>query len=220
MTNNEIVLKVTELVKNKMSGETTGHDWWHIHRVLKNSELIAKDSKIDIFIVRIAALLHDIADWKFNDNEKAGSKFSRKLLTGYGVDSKRIDHVCKIIENISYKGNFKNDGINTIEGKIVQDADRLDAIGAVGIARAFATGSKYNEVIYDPQQETPQYLTVEEYVKARGVKGRSTINHFYEKLLLLENLMNTKAGKRIAKERTKYMMSFLKQFFDEWNGKR
>jgi uncharacterized protein len=203
-----------------MEGETTGHDWWHIHRVLKNAKLISKNEKAEMFVVKIASLLHDIADWKFNDDEKVGSKFSRNLLKKYGIEEKDIKHICEIIENLSYKGNFKNGGITTIEGMVVQDADRLDAIGAIGIARVFATGSKYNEVIYDPRQETPKYLSVEEYTKSRKTEGRSSINHFYEKLLLIENLMSTKTGKKIAKERTKYMMDFLKQFFSEWNGEK
>lgn len=216
MTNIQIIKKTTTYVKNKLYGEGSGHDWWHIVRVVSTAKTIAKKEKADLFIVELAALLHDIADWKFNDgDEMAGSRVSKEWLIKLKVNPEVIDHVCDIIATSSFKGAGVKSEMKTLEGKIVQDADRLDAIGAIGIARTFAYGGHKNREIYNPTIKPQLHKTAEQYKS----NNSPTINHFYEKLLLLKNLMNTKTGRRIALKRHRYMEEFLKQFFAEWKGK-
>ena len=164
----------------------------------------------------MAALLHDIADWKFYDgDETIGPKEAKKILLKYGVSIKDITHICDIIANISFKGAKVNDNMATIEGKVVQDADRIDAIGAIGIARCFACGASMNRYIHIPDKKTELHKTKEEYFNSKN----GTINHFYEKLLLLKDKMNTKTGKKLAKNRHIFMENFLDQFFNEWENK-
>jgi uncharacterized protein len=198
-----------------MEGEGSGHDWWHIYRVWNIAKHIAKKENADKFIVELAALLHDIADWKFTNDEKSASKYTRKWLESIKVDEVDIKNVCNIIDNISFKGaNVKNE-IESLEGKIVQDADRLDALGAIGIGRAFAYGGFKGNVMYDPAIKMHVSSSFKEYKKS----GKTTINHFYEKLLFLKDKMNTNEAKRIAIKRHNYMQNFLKQFFKEWNSR-
>ena len=219
----EIIIKKTEeYIKKRFKGESTGHGWWHIQRVLKMALKIAEkentgsSKNIDLFVVRLAALLHDIADWKFNSgDDSVGPKMTEELLERLGVDKKTISSVCEIVKNISFRGGTVNSEMKTIEGKIVQDADRLDAMGAIGIARAFAYGGLRNREIYNPDIKPRECKSFEEYKNYKG----TTINHFYEKILLLKDKMNTKTGKKIAEERHKFMENFLEEFFKEWKGK-
>jgi uncharacterized protein len=211
-----ILLKTEAHVKNLLSGERSGHDWWHIHRVRKSAKWIAEKEKgADLFIVELGALLHDIADAKFNGgNEKAGTRASREWLESLHVETQTIGAVCHIVEHISYHGSNECNLMKSKEGLIVQDADRLDALGAIGIARAFAYGGFAGRELYNPNKKPMLNATRETYRKNTG----PTLNHFYEKLLLLKNLMNTKTAKEIAGNRHKFMESFLKEFYLEWDG--
>lgn len=204
-------------VKQKLENAEAGHDWFHIERVYKNALLIAQDEVCDIQIVKLGALLHDIADSKFNDgDETVGPKVARTFLKSQKVSEEIIIHVVSIIENISFKGGNFEKKFNSIELEIVQDADRLDAIGAIGIARAFNYGGFKNRQLYNPEIAPKLNMNKEEYKKSEA----PTINHFYEKLLLLKDKMNTKTGKYLAQERHQFMELFLSQFYAEWNGEK
>lgn len=220
MTNSEFVEATIQFVKKTLAEAEGGHDWFHIQRVFNNAICIAKDEKVDILVVSLGALLHDIADAKFhNGDETVGPKVASYFLKSIAVDKSTIDHVVKIIENISFKSSLKDHtGHKTKfasnELEVVQDADRLDAIGAIGIARAFNYGGFKNRQLYNPEIAPNPKMTKEEYKKAKG----PTINHFYEKLLLLKDKMNTKTGTKLAKNRHQYMLDYLAQFEKEWNG--
>lgn len=216
MTKQTTIKQVVLEVKKRLGGENTGHDWWHIARVWINALRIGRAEKADLFIVQLAALLHDIADWKFhNGDHTKGAKIAQEILSRHGVDGKIIDHVCEIVLNISFKGAGVKNKIKTLEGKIVQDADRLDAIGAIGIARCFTYGGFAGHQIYDPRMKSKHHKTFAAYKNNKN----TSINHFYEKLLLLKDLMNTETGKKIAQERHEFMEQYLKRFFKEWKGK-
>ena len=216
--NQEKVIENTILfVKKELKNAEGGHDWFHIERVYKNAILISKEEKVNAFVVSLGALLHDIADPKFyNGDETVGPKVARKFLEEQKVDAEIIKHVINIIKHISFKNSFDKTGENftSEELKVVQDADRLDAIGAIGIARCFNYGGFKNRALYNPDILPNLNMTKEEYKNSDA----PTINHFYEKLLLLKDKMNTCSGKRIATDRHMYMEQFLKQFDDEWNG--
>ncbi|MEK6265642.1 MAG: HD domain-containing protein [Clostridium sp.] len=209
-----IIDKTKEYVKSKLEGEGTGHDYWHILRVYKTSIYIGEKENADLFIVELTALLHDIADWKFNaGNSDIATSLIRTWLESLGVEDHIINKINKIIETMSYKGGTTNASQETIEGKVVQDADRLDALGAIGIGRAFAYGGYKKRELYNPNIKPQKYNDFKEYKKNVG----TTVNHFYEKLLLLKELMNTESGKAMAKERHEFMEGYLNQFFKEWN---
>lgn len=224
-TNNELIQKVIEYVKETLKNAESGHDWFHIERVWKNSLTIAnqqaeiektKGNTVNFLIVQLGALLHDIADHKFHGgDDKIGAKVAKEFLSKLNVDETTVDAVCNIIEKISFKGSSSENQMDSIEGLIVQDADRLDAIGAIGVARAFSYGGYRNRQMYDPEEQPKLNMNWEEYKKNQG----TTINHFYEKLLLIKDRMNTEAGRKIAEARHDYMANFLQQFYDEWNGK-
>ena len=203
-------------VKSKLKNAEGGHDWFHIERVYHNTLLIAKNESVDITIVSLAALLHDIADPKFNNgDETIGPRVASEFLLKQNVSSEIIEHVTQIIDNMSFKNSFDlNPSFTSKEMEVVQDADRLDAIGAVGIARCFNYGGFKNRPLYNPEIKPNLKMTKAEYKNSEA----PTINHFYEKLLLLKDQMNTKTGKRIALERHNYMKGFLKQFYAEWEG--
>jgi len=204
-------------VKEQLQNAEAGHDWFHIERVYKNSLLIAKTEKCDLLIVQLGALLHDIADSKFHKgDETIGPKRAREFLKKQNVSEEIIIHVVHIIENISFKGGNFEKRFNSIELKIVQDADRLDAIGAIGIARTFNYGGFKNRQLYNPEIAPKLNMSKEEYKKSEA----PTINHFYEKLLLLKDTMNTTSGKKIAQNRHEFMQLFLTQFYAEWDGVR
>lgn len=218
MKESEIVENTIAFVKETLKEAEGGHDWFHIQRVYLNSEQIARGEDVDILVVSLGALLHDIADAKFyNGDESVGPKIAKRFLESLGVDPGTITHVINIINNISFKNSLSKNGRPKFDSKelqIVQDADRLDAMGAIGIARAFNYGGFKNREMYNPDIAPNLNLTKEEYKKSKA----PTINHFYEKLLLLKDKMNTHTGKKMAEERHKYMLDFLKQFYKEWNG--
>lgn len=204
-------------VKQQLEGAEGGHDWFHIERVYKNSLLIAKEEECDLTVVQLGALLHDIADSKFHGgDETVGPKTARAFLESQNTSEKIIQHVINIIENISFKGGNFEKKFNSKELEIVQDADRLDAIGAIGVARAFNYGGFKNRVLYNPDIQPNLNMNKEEYKK----NDSPTLNHFYEKLLLLKDKMNTTAGLKIAEERHKFMEQFLSQFYAEWEGQK
>ena len=210
-----IIAHTISFVKKELANAEGGHDWFHIERVYKNAELISKTEKVDSFVVSLGALLHDVADSKFyNGDETVGPKKASAFLVSEKVPDDIITHVIKIIENISFKGGNKKQTFFSNELFVVQDADRLDAIGAIGIARSFNYGGYKNRTLYDPEIKPNLNMTPEEYKNSTA----PTINHFYEKLLLLKNKMNTVTGKQIAENRHQYMEGFLEQFYGEWNG--
>jgi uncharacterized protein len=212
-----LIDKTIAFVKEKLDNAEGGHDWFHIERVYKNSILIAKEEDCDLTVVKLGALLHDIADSKFHDgDETIGPKTARTFLESENVFEETINHVINIIENISFKGgNFENK-FSSKELEIVQDADRLDAIGAIGIARTFNYGGFKNRALYNPSIAPNLNMSKEEYKNSNS----PTLNHFYEKLLLLKDKMNTATGKKIALERHQYMENFLSQFYAEWEGEK
>ena len=205
------IRETKEFVRKKLFGEAGGHDWFHIERVYNLAKFIAKEEGADTFIVEMAALLHDIDDWKFSRNENLVEIFLNEIEL-YKSDMEKIK---SIINTMSYKGGVVDSTQYSIEGMIVQDADRLDAMGAIGIARAFAYGGNKNRVIYDPSINPMEYKNLDEVKN----KNNHTINHFYEKLLKLKDLMNTETAKKIAHERHEFMEKYLNEFFYEWNFK-
>jgi uncharacterized protein len=221
MNKQQIITNTEAFVKATLKNAEGGHDWFHILRVWNNAKLIAKNENVDEFIVELGALLHDIADAKFyNGDETIGPKMARTFLESQQVDESVISHIELIIFNISYKSSLTSEEKNkeifsSPELKVVQDADRLDAIGAIGIARCFNYGGFKNRPLYDPEILPNLQMTKEEYKNSEA----PTINHFYEKLLLLKDQMNTSTGKIIAEERHLFMENYLQQFYDEWNAK-
>jgi uncharacterized protein len=212
MDKNLIIEATKKYAKSKLDGEATGHDFWHILRVYNTAKYIADKEGSDLFIVEITALLHDIADWKFNDgNADIGPKLAGEWLKSLDVPREDIDKVTKIIRTMSFKGGTTDSSQKTMEGKIVQDADRLDAVGAIGIARAFAYGGFKGREIYNPDIKPENFKDFKAYKNNKG----TSINHFYEKLLLLKDLMNTKTGKALAEERHEFMVNYLKEFNKE-----
>lgn len=217
MDKQQIISNTKTFVKATLKSAEGGHDWFHILRVWNNAKLISKQENVDTFIVELGALLHDIADSKFHDgDETIGPKIAREFLESQFVENSVIVHIENIISNISYKGgNFKQK-FTSPELDVLQDADRLDAIGAVGIARCFNYGGFKNRQLYNPAIPPNLTMTKEEYKNSKA----PTINHFYEKLLLLKDKMNTKTGRLLAEERHLYMEQFLTQFYNEWNGEK
>lgn len=212
-----IIDKTILFVKKQLQDAEGGHDWFHIERVYKNAVLIAQEEDCDVTVVKLGALLHDIADSKFHDgDEEIGPKMARTFLESENVSEGIIEHVVQIIQNISFKGGNFEKTFSSIELEIVQDADRLDALGAIGIARTFNYGGFKNRPIYNPSIAPKLNMTKEEYKKSDS----PTLNHFYEKLLLLKDKMNTGTGKKLAQERHRFMETFLSQFYAEWEGKK
>ena len=218
MNKNNIIASTKLFVKNELKYAEGGHDWFHILRVYNNARLIAKNENVALLVVKLAALLHDIADPKFNNgDESIGPRKASEFLLSINVDSVIIEHVTQIIENMSFKNSFDlNTSFTSKEMEVVQDADRLDAIGAIGIARCFNYGGFKNRALYNPDISPNLNMTKDEYKASEA----PTINHFYEKLLLLKDQMNTKTGKRIALNRHKFMEDYLKQFYAEWEGEK
>ena len=217
MNNSNLIANTILFVKETLKNAEGGHDWFHIERVFKNAILISKNEVCDTTIVQLGALLHDIADSKFHDgDETVGPRIAREFLESQNVTEETIIHVVNIIENISYKGGNFEQKFTSVELDVVQDADRLDAIGAIGIARTFNYGGFKNRTLYDPEIAPNSSMTKEEYKN----NNSPTLNHFYEKLLLLKDKMNTQTGMQIAEERHRYMEEFLAQFYAEWEGER
>ncbi|TXI66920.1 MAG: HD domain-containing protein [Flavobacterium sp.] len=211
----QIINNTILFVKNQLAHAEGGHDWFHIERVYKNALLIAEEEECDVTVVKLGALLHDIADSKFHGgDETVGPKTARTFLESQNVSEDIILHVIAIIENISFKGGNFEKKFNSKELEIVQDADRLDALGAIGIARTFNYGGFKNRPLYNPNIQPNLNMSKEEYKNSES----PTLNHFYEKLLLLKDKMNTETGKKIAQKRHDFMVTFLSQFYAEWDG--
>lgn len=210
------VLARTEAhVRREMSGEGTGHDWWHVHRVRRTALRLAGEEGADPYVVELAALLHDVADHKFHGGDHtAGPRAARAWLEGIGADDAIIEHVCEIIAGLSFKGAGVPTPMRTPEGRVVQDADRLDAMGAVGVARAFAYGGSLGRPLHEPGDAPEMHDSFEAYKRSSG----ATTNHFHEKLLLLRDRMNTAAARRVAEGRHRFMEAFLARFHAEWDG--
>ncbi len=212
MEHNEIISKAVSFVKATLQHAEGGHDWWHIQRVLTNARHIAKSEPCDLLVVELAALLHDIADSKFHGgDETLGPALAGEFLTSMAIAPEIIEHVQQIIRNISFKSGFDKISFQSNELAIVQDADRLDAIGAIGIARAFSYGGFKGREIYNPEISPNLNMSKEVYKSSQA----PSINHFYEKLLLLKDKMNTPTGKILAEQRHHFMELYLKQFYDE-----
>ncbi|MDM9630017.1 HD domain-containing protein [Robiginitalea aurantiaca] len=218
MNDAEIVEETITYVREALKDSEGGHDWFHIQRVFRNTLLIAKDEEVDVLVVSLAALLHDIADPKFHDgNEEIGPEKASTFLEKLKIPEGQRDHVIKIIRHMSFKNTLDSpkNPFDSKELHVVRDADRLDAMGAIGIARAFNFGGFAGRKLYDPEIAPNPKMDKAAYKKNTG----PTINHFYEKLLLLKDLMHTKTGKRLAERRHQFMLDFLEEFYNEWNGK-
>lgn len=210
----EILLKTEDFVRANFEKEGTGHDWYHIDRVRKNALLILENEGLgDPFVIEMAALLHDVPDDKLNETEEAGWKKLVEYINTLGLSDCAVKHILDCIESVSFKGG-RSIQLNSLEAKIVQDADRLDAIGAIGIARTFAYGGKKGQPLYDPEITVRDDMTLKQYRSGNS----SSVHHFYEKLFKLKDLLNTKAAKKIAVQRHEFMAAFLEQFYREWNG--
>ena len=213
----KLIDQTVDFVKKTLQNAEAGHDWWHVQRVWNNAKLIGQTETADMLVVELAALLHDIADSKFhNGNEELGPQIAGEFLRGFQIEESTVIHVQQIIRNLSFKTSFETVVFHSIELNIVQDADRLDAIGAIGIARALTYGGFKNREIYNPEISPALHLSKEEYKNSTA----PTINHFYEKLLLLKDKMNTQTAKNLAKQRHMFMLNYLDQFKNEWNGER
>ena len=214
---NTIIQDTIQFVKDTLRDAEGGHDWFHIERVYRNALALNKMEQGDELVVSLAALLHDIADSKFHaGDEEIGPNKAEYFLLSIGVEAKVVTHVKQIIQNVSFSNSFDNQSFNSLELQIVQDADRLDALGAIGIARTFTYGGYKNRTLYDPEIAPQLNHTKESYKNSSA----PTLNHFYEKLLLLKDQMNTSAGKVIANERHQFMEMYLEQFYAEWRGER
>jgi len=218
MNHQLLIEKTTAFVKNELKNAEGGHDWFHIERVFNTAKLISEHEEVDSLVVQLGALLHDIADPKFHGgDESVGPKMASDFLKGHEVSNAIIDHVVNIIQHMSFKNSLgkSEEEFSSKELQVVQDADRLDAMGAIGIARAFNYGGFKNRALYNPKIPPNSNMTKEEYKNSNS----PTINHFYEKLLLLQEKINTETGKQIAADRHQYMVDFLEQFFKEWDPK-
>lgn len=217
MDKQEIIKNTRNFVKQTLHKAEGGHDWFHIQRVVKNAKEIAFGEEVDEFVVELGALLHDIADSKFhNGDETVGPKIAREFLEGQEASENVIMHVVKIIENISFKGGNIDRQFSSAELDVIQDADRLDALGAIGIARTFNYGGYKGRALYDPAIKPKLNMTKEEY----KASSAPTVNHFYEKLFLLKDRMNTETGRKIAEKRHQFMELFLEQFYAEWGTEK
>ncbi|MEI6059742.1 MAG: HD domain-containing protein [Bacteroidota bacterium] len=217
MDKQSIILQTTEFVQLTLKDAEGGHDWWHIYRVWKKAIHIAQYENVDLFIVELGALLHDIADSKFHGgDEEIGPKKAREFLESLDVEETVIQHMQAIISHISFKGGKLPQTFRSPELDVIQDADRLDALGAIGIARTFNYGGHKGRAIYDPGIKPDLNLSKEAYKNSDA----PTLNHFYEKLLLLKDRMNTKTGSEMAESRHDFMVKYLEQFYDEWEGQK
>ena len=212
-----VIQKTVDFVKKTLSNAEGSHDWFHIYRVWKNAITIGESEGADIFVVQLGALLHDIADYKFHDGDfSVGPRVAREFLEKMGVSQDIISHVIEIIETISFKGVGAEKPMMTLEGKVVRDSDRLDANGAIGIARCFSYGGHKGRALFNPEGTVKEHKDVESYLKGTD----SSVHHFYEKLLQLKGLMLTETGIKMAEKRHEYMVQYLREFYAEWEGER
>lgn len=216
MDKEAIIQETKQYIESVFRAEGSGHDWFHIDRVTRMAMRLGAEERCDLFVVEMAALLHDLEDWKLVEANRANERKVKKWLSFVGVEAAVAASIVQVIDQVSYKGAGVDTPVLTIEAAVVQDADRLDAIGAIGVARTFAYGGYKNRLIYDPEIEPVMHADFQEYKKSTA----PTINHFYEKLLLLKDRMNTTPAKRIADGRHQFMVDYLTQFFDEWNADR
>jgi len=213
----DLIRKTETHIRELLAQDSSGHDWWHIHRVRASALAIGRREDADLFVVELAALLHDVADWKFHGgDENIGPQRAVEWLKSLGLDQPTADRVGQIVSEVTFKGAGVATRPSTLEGSVVQDADRLDAVGAIGIARAFAYGGHAGRAIHDPTVSPEEHASFAAYKSSTG----PTINHFYEKLLLLKDRMNTDAGRALAAERHRVMEDFLTEFFAEWKGEK
>lgn len=215
MDKDAIITRAIDYIRDFLKQDASGHDWWHIHRVYVTSVKLAEEMDADLFVCSLAAIFHDRADSKIVQCEQEGLEFIRSWLMENGVNVQDIDHISEIISTMSFKGG-NNPPMRTLEGEIVQDADRLDALGAIGIARTFAYSGSKGRQIYEPALKARENMSVDEYRSGNS----SAINHFYEKLLKLKPLFNTELAKELAEDRHEFMEEFLSRFYDEWNGRK
>lgn len=215
MNQTEILQAAADYVRTELEKDSTGHDWWHIYRVTRTAKTIATEEGADLFVCELAALLHDIADEKLNESEAAGLAKVRSWLQTQQVDAATTEHVMEIISTMSFKGGNRPP-MRTLEGRVVRDADRLDALGAIGIARTFAYGGAKGRLLHDPENAPRTDMTAQEYRSGNS----ASIHHFYEKLLLLKDLMNTDYGRKMASQRHRFMEEFLEHFYAEWEGQQ
>jgi uncharacterized protein len=209
------IARTADHVRQQMAGDPTGHDWFHIERVRRMALHIARAEGADLLIVELAALLHDLDDWKRTGAAPGTSVQARTWLEAQHVPAPLIEHICRILQELSFQGADVPTPMSSVEGACVQDADRLDALGAIGIARAFAYGGHHGRLLYDPDQPPQRHATFEAYRRSRG----PTLNHFHEKLLLLAERMQTATGRRLAQARHRFLEQFLEQFLAEWEGR-
>lgn len=215
ISKDQLIEETISFVKSELKTAEGGHDWWHVYRVWKTAKNIAQSENVDTLVVELGALLHDVADSKFhNGDETIGPKKVIAFFEEFDVDENTSDHVIKIVENISFKGGNHRQSFKSLELDVVQDADRLDAIGAIGVARAFNYGGFKNRGLYDPTIAPDLNMSKEDYKKSTA----PTLNHFYEKLLLLKDRMNTKSGFKLAENRHRFLELYLEQFLSEWEG--
>jgi uncharacterized protein len=213
-THRDVIARTADYVRDLLADDSSGHGWWHIERVWKTALSLAEREGADCYVVALAALLHDVDDWKLRPGAaEDGPVLARAWMQRCGVDPAVIGQVCDIIEHLSYKGAGVATPMRTREGMVVQDADRLDALGAIGIARAFAYGGHKGRPLHDPQERPQLHASFEHYQASQS----STINHFYEKLLLLQDRMNTETARALARQRTDFMRAFLDEFLREWD---
>ncbi|MDZ7848454.1 MAG: HD domain-containing protein [Owenweeksia sp.] len=216
MQHQELIARTQKFVKRELSQAEGGHDWFHVERLHRLAREIAQSEQVDLLVVELAALLHDIADSKFhNGNEEVGPQLADEFLTRLGVNDEAKDHVVNIVRHVSFKNEFSTVTFQSPELHVVRDADRLDALGAIGIARAFNYGGHKKRAIYDPAIKPQPDLSKEKYKQSTA----PTINHFYEKLLLLKDRMHTQTGRRLAEVRHRFLEQYLAQFYREWEGK-
>jgi uncharacterized protein len=214
-TGNDLIARAEQFARRELAGDSSGHDWWHVDRVRRLALRLAREERADELVVELAALLHDVADYKLSGSEEAGPQAVERWLRGQGVDDNAVDDVVAIIEGISFKGASVADQALSIEGQCVRDADRLDAIGAIGIARAFAFGGHQGRALHDPSIAPQRHADAEAYMSAES----TTVNHFYEKLLLLKERMSTTSARRIAEHRHQVMLDFLRELEREWDAR-
>lgn len=213
MDDSNLMNQISTEVRTILEGAEGGHDWWHVHRVYQTAIALGRQEKADLQVVGLAALLHDIADAKFNDgDETIGPELAQTIMQKHGINYDNQTHVTNIIKHMSFKNTFDRQEWSSLEMQVVQDADKLDAIGAIGIARAFSYGGFKKRLFFDPEIPPVLYPSKEAYKKSTA----PTINHFYEKLLLLKDMMHTKSGRAQAEQRHQYMVTFLEQFYSEF----
>jgi len=216
MDKQAIISKTAEHVREELSGESSGHDWFHVYRVWKLAEHIGKQEGADMFIVEMTALLHDLDDFKITGEHSKDKKNATSWMENMQVGADTQQKIIKIIQNMGFTDHIEGQKSLSKEGEVVQDADRLDALGAIGIGRAFAYGGKMQRPLHDPAEQPKKEMSKEHYMSRKG----TTINHFHEKLLLLKELMNTDAGRKMAAHRHQFMEQYLEEFFKEWEGER